>query len=93
MTELRQIVKDAFKCYELNEQFSKINGDEYVEEVDAKWHDDDIIALAENRISIVYNKITRFTGSDGSLGHQIMLSMYKRKFRQLERFLKKYKVA
>jgi len=100
MTKLRQIVKDAFKCDELVHQFGEIDvedgllaGVDVMAEVNAEYHDDAIIAQAENRLDIAYDNIRDLTCSDGSTGHPYDLAIHKKEARQLERFLKKYRVA
>ena len=100
MTKLRQIVKDAFKCDELVHQFGEIDvedgllaGVDVMAEVNAQYHDDAIIAQAENRLDIAYDNIRDLTCFDGSTGHSYDLAIHKKEARLLERFLKKYKAA
>ena len=100
MTKLRQIVKDAFKCDELVHQFGEIDvedgllaGVDVMAEVNAQYHDDGIIAQAENRLDIAYDNIDSLTSWDGSTSHSYDLAIHKKEARQLERFLKKYKAA
>lgn len=100
MTKLRQIVKDAFKCDELVYQFTEIDvedgllaGKDVMAEVNAEYHDDGIIAQAENRLDIAYDNIDSLTCFDGSTQHPDEMAMHKKEARQLERFLKKYRVA
>lgn len=100
MTKLRQIVKDAFKCDELIYQFSEIDvedgllaGVDVMAEVNAEYHDDGIIAQAENRLDIAYDNIDSLTSWDGRPTHPEDYRLHKKEARQLERFLKKYRVA
>jgi regulator of RNase E activity RraB len=100
MNKLRQIVKDAFKCDELVYQFEEIDvedgiiaGVDVMAEVNAKYHDDGIIAQAEWRLDIAYDNIDSLTRFDGSTEFPDDLAIHKKEARQLERFLKKYRVA
>lgn len=100
MTKLRQIVKDAFKCDELVYQFSEIDvedgiiaGVDVMAEVNAEYHDDGIIAQAENRLDIAYDNIDSLTDWYGNPTHPEDYRLHKKEARQLERFLKKYKAA
>ena len=100
MTKLPQIVKDAFKCDELVYQFEEIDvengiiaGVDVMAEVNAKYHDDGIIAQAEWRLDIAYDNIDSLTSFDGSTEYPDDMAVHKKEARQLERFLKKYKVA
>ena len=100
MTKLRQIVKDAFKCDELVYQFEEIDVDDgllaginVIDEVNAQYHDDGIIAQAENRLDIAYDNIDSLTSFDGSTEFPEDMAVHKKEARQLERFLKKYRVA
>ena len=100
MTKLRQIVKDAFKCDELVYQFGEIDvedgiiaGVDVMAEVNAEYHDDGIVAQAENRLDIAYDNIDSLTSFDGSTEYPDDMAVHKKEARQLERFLKKYRVA
>jgi hypothetical protein len=100
MTKLRQIVKDAFKCDELVYQFSEIDvedgliaGEDVMAEVNAEYVDEAIVKEAEWRLDIAYENIDDCTGWDGRPSRPEDYRLYKKEAKQLERFLKKYRVA
>ena len=85
MTKLRKIVKDAFKCRELEYQFGIIDVEDTLlvhgteEEVNEKYSDAYIIGEAENRLSIC-----DANEDDPDYQHDA---------RQLRRFINKYSKA
>jgi|TARA_R100000482_G_C5091129_1_gene130859 hypothetical protein len=85
MTEIRKIVKDAFKCNELVYQFTRIDVEDGLlidgteEEVNEKYSDAHIISEAEHRLDICNEN-----EDDPD---------YQRDARQLERFINKHRKA
>lgn len=98
MTALRQIVKDAFKCEELVDQFEYIDvwdghlsAENTKAEVNEKYSDAYLVGEAENRLDICVHNIEDLTNWDGSVDDKEGMASWKRQAAQLKRFLKKYK--
>ena len=93
MTNIRQIVKDAFKCDQLVYQFTRIDVEDgelkegTIEEVNEKFTDAYIIKEAEH-----HQYLSREWLDDTCIGEEDY-KMHKREYNQLTRFLNKHKRA
>ncbi|MGB2360220.1 MAG: hypothetical protein ACPH64_08265 [Porticoccaceae bacterium] len=92
MTQIRQIVKDAFKCDQLVYQFSRIDVEDghlssgTMEEVNEKFTDAYIVKEAEH-----HQSISREWLDDDLEGED--LKIHTREYNQLTRFINKYQGA
>ena len=99
MTALRQIVKDAFKCEELCDQYENIDvSDGHISspanakaEVNEKYSDTYLVQDAVDRLDICVHNIKDLTRWDGSVYDKEGMRAWKRQAAQLRRFLKKHK--
>tara|TARA_R110001606_G_scaffold10676_1_gene46090 strand:+ start:249 stop:536 length:288 start_codon:yes stop_codon:yes gene_type:complete len=91
--QVRKIVKDAFKIYELNSQFTEIDLEDgrlekgTIEEVNEKYDDAHILSEARHKLEVNKSELDNFNFIDPD---DEDYAFYYKTVRELQRFVNKW---